>query len=90
MPGVLLIWIMVGQVSAALQVGAGGGSLDIFVSSIIFLLFLPLSLGDGQTQTEILSERGFKPKTNHQTMALILVYKTLGTCTQELDILVGL
>ena len=40
--GVLLIWIRVGQGSTALAVGAGGGCLDIFLSSIS-LFFLPLS-----------------------------------------------
>ena len=41
--GVLLIWIIVGQGSIALAVGAGGGCSDIFLSSIISHLFLPLS-----------------------------------------------
>ena len=36
------IWIRVGQGSTALAVGAGGGCLDIFLSSIISLFFLPL------------------------------------------------
>ena len=40
-PGVLLIWIVVGHGPAALVVGAG--CLDIFLSSIISLFFLPLS-----------------------------------------------
>ena len=40
---VLLIWIIVGQGSTALAVRAGGGRLDIFLSSIISLFFLPLS-----------------------------------------------
>ena len=44
--GVLLIWIKVGQGPTALAVGAGGGSLDIFLSPIISLSF-SLSLGDG-------------------------------------------
>ena len=38
-----LIWIRVGQGPSALAVGAGGGCLDIFLSSIISLFFLPLS-----------------------------------------------
>ena len=47
-PGVLLIWIIVGQGPTALAVGAGGGCLGIFLlSSIVSLFFLPLSLGDG-------------------------------------------
>ena len=41
---VLLIWIIVGQGSVALAVGAGGGCLDIFFSR---LSFLSHSLGDG-------------------------------------------
>ena len=35
--GVLLIWITVGQGPIVLAVGAGGGCLDIFLSSITFL-----------------------------------------------------
>ena len=45
-PGVLLILIRVGQEPTALAVGAGGGCLDIFLSSIIFLFIRPLSLID--------------------------------------------
>ena len=41
--GVLLIWIGVGQGPTAFAVGAGGGCLDIFSSSIVSLFFLPLS-----------------------------------------------
>ena len=41
--GVLLIWIIVGQGPIVLALGAGGGCLDIFVSSVTSLLFLPLS-----------------------------------------------
>ena len=41
--GVLLIWIIVRQGPIALVVGAGGGCLDIFLSSITPLFFLPLS-----------------------------------------------
>ena len=41
--GVILIWITVEQGPTALAVGAGGGCLDIFSSSIISLFFLPLS-----------------------------------------------
>ena len=40
--GVLLVWIRVGQGPTALAVGAGGGCLDILLSSILSLLFLPL------------------------------------------------
>ena len=36
-------WIRVGQGPTALAVGAGGGCLDIFLSSIVSLFFLPLS-----------------------------------------------
>ena len=41
--GVLLIWIIIEQEPTALAVGAGGSSLDIFLSSIISHFFLPLS-----------------------------------------------
>ena len=41
-PGRPTIWITVGQGSTALAVGAGGGCLDILLSSILPLLFLPL------------------------------------------------
>ena len=40
--GVLLIWITVGQGPTALAVGAGGGCLDIFLSSMFSPFFLPL------------------------------------------------
>ena len=41
--GVLRIWIRVGQGPTALAVSACGGSLVIFLSSIVSLFFLPLS-----------------------------------------------
>ena len=41
-PGRPTIWITVGQGPTALAVGAGGGCLDIFLSSIPSLFFLPL------------------------------------------------
>ena len=58
--GVLLVWIRIGQGPTAFAVGAGGGCLDIFLSSIISLFFLPLS------GTEILSQRAVKPKITDQ------------------------
>ena len=39
----LLIWIRVGQGPTALAIGASGGCLDIFLSSISSLFFLSLS-----------------------------------------------
>ena len=39
-PGVLLIWLIVGQGPTALAVGAGRGCLDIFT---LIYLFSPLS-----------------------------------------------
>ena len=45
-PGRPTTLISVGQGPTALAVGAGGGCLDIFLSSVISLFFLPL-LGDG-------------------------------------------
>ena len=41
--GVLLVWMVLGQRPTALAVGAGGGGLDLFLSSIISHFFLPLS-----------------------------------------------
>ena len=41
-PGRLTIWITVGQGPTALAVGSGGGCLDILLSAILSLLFLPL------------------------------------------------
>ena len=46
-PGVLLIWIRVGQGPTALAVGAGGGCLDIFSLVYHFSFSFSLSLGDG-------------------------------------------
>ena len=40
--GALLTWLTVGQGPIVLSVGAGGGCLDIFLSSITSLFFLPL------------------------------------------------
>ena len=40
-PGRPTIWISVGQGPTALAVGAGGECLDILLSSILSLLFLP-------------------------------------------------
>ena len=42
-PGRPTILIIVGQGPIALAVGAGGGCLDTLLSSILSLLFLPLS-----------------------------------------------
>ena len=44
---VQLIWIIVGQGSIALAVGAGGGCLDLFFSLVYLFSFLSHSLGDG-------------------------------------------
>ena len=41
-PGRPTIWMEVGHGPTALGVGAGGGCLDILLSSILFLLCLPL------------------------------------------------
>ena len=39
--GVLLLWFIVGQGPTALAVGAGGGLFGHFLSSIVYLFFLP-------------------------------------------------
>ena len=47
-PGRPTIWIKVGQGPTALAVGADGGWFGhFFLSSVISLFFLPLSMGDG-------------------------------------------
>ena len=46
-PGRPTVSIKVGQGPTALVVGAGGGCLDILLSSILFLFSFSLSLGDG-------------------------------------------
>ena len=51
------IWMIVGQEPIALAVGAGGIIWTFLLSSILFLLFLPLSLRNGPIYTEILSQR---------------------------------
>ena len=38
-----LFWIIIGQGPTAHAAGTDGGCLDIFLSSVISLLFLPLS-----------------------------------------------
>ena len=60
MPRRPTIWMIVGQGPIAFSVGAGGGCLDILLSSIFSLLFLPL------LETEILSQRAAIPKTTNQ------------------------
>ena len=41
------IWMIVGQGSTALPVGAGGVVWTFLLSSIFFFLYFSLSLGDG-------------------------------------------
>ena len=60
---------IVGQGPIVLAVGAGGGCLDIFFSSITSLSFSP-SLGDGLISTEILSQRAVKPQTTKPNQSL--------------------
>ena len=43
MPGHPTIWMIVGQGPIALAVRAGGGGLEFLLSSILSLLFLPVS-----------------------------------------------
>ena len=62
--GVLLIWNIVEQGSIVLSVGAGGGCMDIFSSSVFSLFFLPL--WESPIKTEILSQRAVKPNTTNQ------------------------
>ena len=49
-PGILLIWIRLGQSSTVLAVGTGGGGGGLFghfFSRLSFLFSFSLSLGDG-------------------------------------------
>ena len=64
-PGRPTVLIKVGQGPIALDVGAGGGGLDIFTLIYPFSSFF-LSLGDGPIKTEILSQRAVKPKTTNR------------------------
>ena len=57
------IRMIVGQGPIALAVGAGGGCLDIFLSSVVSLL----SQGDGPKHTEKLSKRAVESKTTKQS-----------------------
>ena len=45
-PGVLLIWIIIGQGPVVLVVDAGGGLFQLFFSLVYFFLFFSPSLGD--------------------------------------------
>ena len=42
-PGRRTVWMIVGQGPVALALVAGGGCLDILLSSVLSLLFIPLS-----------------------------------------------
>ena len=44
-PGRPTVWMIVGQGPPGLAVGAGGGCLDILLSSVLSLLCLPLFEG---------------------------------------------
>ena len=59
-----VLWIKVGQGPVALAVGAGRGCLDIFLSSIFSLFFLPL--WETARHTVIPSQKAVKPKTINQ------------------------
>ena len=56
MPGVQLIWIIVGQGPIVLAIGAGGGSLDIFSFFYLFFFLCPF-LGGGPIETEVQYQR---------------------------------
>ena len=94
MPGRPTIWITVGQGPTALAVGAGRGCLDIFT---LLYPFFPLS--PCLWETEILSQRAVKPKTNQPTYHFLsncgrfhnlrqeLFNKIIQICQPTLDIL---
>ena len=63
-PGLLLIWIMVGRGSIALAVGTGGGCLDIF-SLVYHFSFLSPSLWEAaRYRLKYCPHRTVKPKNN--------------------------
>ena len=63
-PGRPTIWIIVGQGSTALAVGAGGGCLDIFT---LIYPFSSFSLfWERARYRQILSQRAVKTKTTNQ------------------------
>ena len=68
--GILLIWILVGQGTTVLSIGAGGkttgAGLDIFSLLHYFSFSFSFSLGDNPIKTEILSQRAVKHKTTKQ------------------------
>ena len=57
------IWMIVGQGSTALPVGAGGVVWTFLLFSIFFF-----SISHSLWETEILSQRAVKPITNHPTL----------------------
>ena len=79
--GILLMWVRVGQGPTALAVGAGWGCLDIF-SLVYHFSFLSPSLEDGPIQTEILSQRAVKPKTNKPTDTPSLSFVLFLSCSR--------
>ena len=67
-PGRPTIWMIVGQGSIALAVGAKGRYLDIFTLIYPFSPLFPLSGRRPDIYTEILSQRAAKPNTINQSM----------------------
>ena len=65
MPGRPTIWVIVGQGPIALAIDVGG-CLDILLSSILSLLFPPLSGRRPDTDLNTIS-RAAKPKTTKQS-----------------------
>ena len=76
--GVLLIWIIVGQGTNALAVGAGGGCLDVF-SLVYHFSFLTPSLRETARYRQKYCVKGpLSPKTTNQpnqSDAQIYIYK---------------
>ena len=75
-PGRPTIWITVEQGPAALAVGAGGRCLDIFLSSILSLLFLPLFLETVRYRLKYCLKGPLNPKqpTNQPKTVFIKTY----------------
>ena len=73
---VLLIWIIVGQGSIALAVGAGGACLDIFFFRLSFSLFFLTLWETAQYRLKYIPQRAVKPKTTNQPNPVVSGMRT--------------
>ena len=77
-PGVLLIWIIVGQGTTALAVGAGGGCLDIFSLIYHFSFLSPSVWETARYRLKYCLKGPLSPKTtNQQPYSLIIMCSSI-------------